>query len=144
LTENSEIRGRIVRTHEDGIPILWSFVPEMPPDADRKLLPWMIVISWKYDGSQKNGMPDPEVNERMKNLDTALGDMEAPGFCWEAYRRIGNGLREFVLYASSCDAYMSQLNRKLDGHPRYPIEIKFYDDEDWSEFRQLVDDLGAA
>ena len=116
----------------------------MPSEEDRQLLPWMVVIRWAYDGSQRNGMPDLDVNESMNALDLALGEIERPVFCFEAYRRIGNGLREFVFYVASCDSFMDELNRKLVGHARYPIDIKFYDDENWSDFRKLLDDLGAA
>ncbi len=104
----------------------------------------MVVISWEYDGSQKNGMPDTDENATMIELDTALGEIEKPMFCFEAYRRIGHGLRKFVFYVSSCEAFMEALNRKLEAHPRYPIEIKFYDDENWSDFQELIDDFGAA
>jgi hypothetical protein len=65
-------------------------------------------------------------------------------FCFEAYRRIGNGLREFIYYVSNCESFMQELNRKLESHPTYPIEIKFYDDEQWSDFAELIDDLGEA
>lgn len=89
-------------------------------------------------------MPDTDENASMIELDAALGEIEGPRFCFEAYRRIGNGRREFVFYVSSCEAFMEALNRKLETHPRYPIEIKFYDDGSWSDFQELIDDLGAA
>lgn len=104
----------------------------------------MVVISWAYDGSQKDGMPDSGVNESMMALDAVLGEIERPMFCFEAYRRVGNGLREFVFYVVNCDSFMGELNRKLESHARYPIDIKFYDDENWSDFQQLLDDLGAV
>lgn len=140
----TEPKGRVVRTYKDGLAILWSYAPEMPCDEDRKSLPWMVVVSWTYDGSQRNGMPNLDVNERMKKLDICLGGIERPMFCFEAYRRIGNGLREFVFYVKDSDTFMSELNRKLENHPRYPIEIKFYEDDEWSDFQQLLGDLGAA
>ena len=144
MPSNSELKGRIVETHKDGLRILWSFVPEMPSEEDRKSLPWMVVISWGYDGSQKDGMPDSGVNESMMALDAVLGEIERPMFCFEAYRRVGNGLREFVFYVVNCDSFIGELNRKLESHARYPIDIKFYNDENWSDFQQLLDDLGAV
>lgn len=80
----------------------------------------------------------------MQDLDVVLGELERPSFCFEAYRRIGNGLREFIFYVANCEEFMRELNQKLERHARYPIEIKFYDDKNWSDFQQLLDDLGAA
>ncbi len=144
MASDTEPKGRIVRTYKDGLPILWTFVPEMPVEADRSALPWMVVVSWRYDGAQRNGMPSQDVNEEMRTLDDALCELQHPAFCTEAYRRVGNGLREFIFYVSSCEVFMETLNRKLESHPRYPIEIKFYEDEQWSELQEIINDLGAA
>ena len=144
LASDPKIKGRIVRTYKDGLPILWTFVPEMPEEAIRRALPWMVVVSWTYDGTDRNGMPSLDVNEEMMRLDDALTNLERAMFCFEAYRRIGNGLREFIYYVSNCESFMQELNRKLESHPTYPIEIKFYDDEQWSDFAELIDDLGEA
>lgn len=142
MYSNKNLKGRIVRTYKNGLPILWTFVPEMPDEAMRRALPWMVVVSWNYDGTERNGMPSPDVNEKMKRLEQALTELERPMFCFEAYRRIGIGLREFIYYVSNCESFMEELNRKLENHPTYPIAIEFYDDEHWSDFGKLIDDLG--
>ena len=86
-------------------------------------------------------MPRPEENQRMLELEIALDKIERPEFCVEAYRRIGAGLREFVYYIADSDRFLAEFNDYAVGVPRYPIEIKFYEDETWSELQELIDDF---
>lgn len=144
MSDADERSGRIVETISDGLPVLWTFVPEMPPAEKRKALPWLTVISWPYDGSRTNGMPDQATNQQMLALDAVLSAMERPETCVEAYRRIGKHLREFVLYVSAQETFLAELNERLAAQPRYPIEITFYQDEEWSDMKMLIDDLGQA
>ena len=140
----SKTSGRVVRTLKDGLPILWTYVPEMPSEDDRISSPWLAVVSWAYDGSGNNGMPNSEDNEAMQRLEGALGLIERPEFCFEAYRRVGNGLREFALYIADRDQFLAELNEHLADHPGYPLEIKFCEDESWSDFQCLIEDLASA
>lgn len=89
-------------------------------------------------------MPHSEENQRMLGLEEALGEVERREFCVEAYRRIGAGLREFVFYIADRDKFLKELNGHVAGHPRYPIEIRFYRDESWSDLQGLIDDFSAA
>ncbi len=144
MAASPEIKGRVVRTLQNGLPVLWTFVPELPDADARRTSPWLTVLQWKYDGSDSNGMPSSQENERMLSLETALGEVERKGFCFEAYRRVGCGLREFVFYVADQESFLAEFNGHVAGHPRYPIEIKFYQDEKWSELQELIDDLGDA
>lgn len=141
MSVNSEVRERIIKTFNGGLPILWTYVPEMPGTSSRQAMPWLVVVRWEYDGSENNGMPQTEENHRMLMLETALGKIERPAFCVEAYRRIGAGLREFVYYVVDTDKFLEEFNDYVAGDPLYPIEIKFYKDEAWSELQDLIDDL---
>jgi len=85
-----------------------------------------------------------ETNRRMLALDEALGAIERSESCAEAYRRIGHDLREFVLYVTDRDDFIASVNETLASRPRYPIEIKFYEDENWSELQKLIDDFSEA
>lgn len=143
-SEPEQSRGVVVETHKDGLPILWTFVPELPAEGIRLALPWLTVFAWRYDESSRNGMPPIEVNESMLKLDDAIGRIERPDLCVEAYRRVGGGLREFVFYVGDREKFMAEFNANVSGHERYPIEIKFYKDESWSELQKLIDDLGVV
>ena len=137
--EEKEI-GVIGRTYADGLPIVWRFENRRPMDEKRKQLPWLTVISWEYDGSTNNGMPPKEINERMITLEDALEDtVQAEGFCEHAVSKTGNGLKEFIFYIQDRDAFTEKLNEALEGHPRYPIAITFYDDPEWKELNDTLD-----
>lgn len=86
-------------------------------------------------------MPTAEENQHMLMLDAALGKLERPEFCVEGYRRIGAGIREFVLYIADRDKFLEEFNHCVAQDRRYPITITFYEDEEWSELRDLIDDL---
>lgn len=142
--EESTAKGVIGRTTEEGKPVIWSFVNELPAPTECAALPWLVVISWAYDGSDRNGMPSEPVNRSMLDLEDALEALEVPSRHVSVYRRTGNDLKEFVYYACDTDSFMNALNTALASHPRYPIQIKFYQDQDWSDFRRLLSDFDPA
>jgi hypothetical protein len=144
MENSAEASGIIGKTTENGLPVIWSFVNELPPETERESLSWLIVIAWQYDGSARNGMPSEQVNQHMLKLEDALEELEVPGKHVSVYRRTGNGLKEFAFYARGRDEFMQSLNASLASHSRYPIEIKFYEDREWSDFRRLLADFDPA
>jgi len=40
-----------------GNQVVYKFTNAVPPESIRQKLPWLTVISLKYDGSENNGMP---------------------------------------------------------------------------------------
>ncbi|OHX35021.1 hypothetical protein BJL95_16545 [Methylomonas sp. LWB] len=77
----------------------------------------------------------------MLKLEDALEQLEVPGKHVPVYRRTGNGLKEFAFHARGTDEFMHSLNVSLASHSPYPIEIKFYEDGEWSDFRRLLADF---
>lgn len=144
MTVPSEKLGHIVQTYKDGLRILWTYVPEMPSKDARRSMPWLTVVRWEYDGSGHEGMPCAEENQRMLMLEAVLEKIEGPEFCYEGYRRIGAGVREFVYYVADRDKFLQELNRFAVVEPRYPITIKFYNDEAWSDLQGLIDDFSTT
>jgi hypothetical protein len=139
-TDQSDVTSGIIGSiDENGFPVVYALVPELPAEARRRELPQLAVVSWKYDGSSRNGMPDITTNERMIELERILSNAfeEKPGST-HAYHRTGNGLKEFAYYVSEPGAFMTEINRLLKGLPRFPIDIRFYLDEEWSDFREIV------
>ena len=67
-----EEKGIIGRYYENDLPIIMKFVNELPNESIIKKLPFLTVVSWKYDGNENNGMPPKEINERMIVLEEAL------------------------------------------------------------------------
>lgn len=139
MTPDSTDLGIIGRVYEDGSAVIYKLVDEFPEQDVRSALPWLTVISWQYDGSASDGMPEAGVNEKMVQLEQAIESaLVRSGFCRHAYSRTGNGLKELVYYIADREAFMSEFNAAMSGHVRYPIEIGFYDDPEWEDLHKLL------
>ena len=57
------------------------------------------------------------------------------------YSRTGNNLKELVYYTKIQDEFMSMLNKTLEKHDAYPIEINFYEDKEWTDFKKILKDF---
>ncbi len=141
MAEEQEI-GIIARTYEDGFPPIFKLANELPDGQTRWTLPWLAAITWEYDGSANNGMPTESVLEQMKGLENAVEKtLVASGSCHYAYSRTGNGLKVLTYYVANQDQFMEGLNSALRDHPRYPIEMEFYEDADWEVFQKLLEQV---
>jgi hypothetical protein len=133
-TSEKEPKGVIGRSYKDGLPVIWKFVNEAPTSQKRAALPWLTVISWKYDGSTNNGMPPKAVNDRMIALEQTIEqEVERKDFCAHAISKTGSNLKELIYYIHDREAFMQRFNAALKSRERYPIEITFYEDRDWKE-----------
>ena len=138
-------KGIIGKLYEDGVPVLYSFVNEMPMDEAREQLPWLTVISWKYDGGENQGMPPAEDNQKMMQLEDPIQEhIDGEKVLRHAYSRTGNNLKELVYYIHDQQQFLEAFNDALSDHPPYPIEIKFYRDPQWKHFKELMDDFSDA
>lgn len=137
---SKQAKGIIGRIQEDGVPVIYRFANELPSQSVRAAFGQLAVIAWPYDGSQRNGMPREAANARMIALEKAIEErIESKGECRHAYSRTGNGLKELVYYIADRDGFMEALNDALGDHPRYPIQITFYEDEKWADLRGILE-----
>lgn len=112
-----EDKGIIGKLYEDGVPVLYSFVNEMPAAEVRDQLQWLSVISWKYDGGENRGMPPAEDNQKMMRLEDAIQEhIDGEKVLRHAYSRTGSNLKALV----------------------------YYRDGKWKHFEELMDDFSAA
>jgi hypothetical protein len=140
-----EAKGVIGEVYINGFPVIYKFVNEFPDEDFRAKYPRLVVVSWKYDGSKKNGMPENSINERMMQLEDALEEgIEDLSICTHVYSRTGNNLKEFVYQIRDDDEFINALNSALSSHERYPIEIAFYEDKEWKDFKELLNDFNKA
>lgn len=132
--------GIIGKYEEDGIPIIVKFINNFPKSSIRDKFPMLTIISWKYDGRNNNGFPDKVVSEKMIVLENALAK-DSNKIYRHIYSRTGNNLKELVYQSSSQNDFIIQLNNSLKKFERFPIEIDFYEDKNWSEFKKLITDF---
>ena len=67
-SDPNDPKGVIGKTYKDGFPVIWTFVNDDVPEETRQALPWLTVISWNYNGSERNGMPPKPINEQMNRV----------------------------------------------------------------------------
>jgi hypothetical protein len=109
-----------------------------PARKDIDHLTRAIVIKWAYQGP---GMPPDEVNQQQVAFEEAIDPLWSEGGSELMQVATGMGLKEWIFYARSSDAFMARLNSLLSGRPRYPIEVEFYDDPEWQMWSQTVSTL---
>jgi len=138
----SEETWTVAKSSVKGIPVIYKFMNELPDEITRGKLPWLTVVSWKYDGSTNNGMPTRDVNDGMIELEDSLEAIVGrEAIYFDVYSATGNDLKEFVFYISYQAEFVENFNDAMSGKPRYPIEINFYEDKEWSDLAKLQQDF---
>ena len=124
---------------KEGYPIVMKVMEERPPESVRDRFGWLTVISWRYDRTENNGMPLPDVNNKMIDLENAIDGIQENDLCIQVYSKTGNGLKELVYYIGDRDEFMKAFNEALTDHPRYPLDIEFFDDPKWGDLQTVHD-----
>ena len=121
-----------------GKPVVYKFMSNQPELEIRNNFPWLTVVSWKYDGSKTNGMPNTEVNTAMIRLENGLDSIKGNGGLYRnVYSVTGNDIKEFAFYITDREKFMANFNDALSEHPAYPIQVSFYDDKVWADLSKL-------
>ncbi len=128
----------VAEGQQNGQRVIWKFLGEMPPEQARAGMDVLTVILWKYDGAANQGLPSAAERERMNALEDAVDLIEA-GILQPAFSRTGNNVKELAYYIGDRKRFLASLNQVLRSHPRYPIEISFYEDPQWRELEQFID-----
>jgi len=110
-----------------------------PDRPDLASLVWAIVIQWPYESDQQ--MPPAEVNAAQQAFEAALDPLASSSQSELVHVSTGMGLKEWIFYARTREEFMNELNELLSGHPRYPIEIEFFEDPGWEVWEDMVKDL---
>jgi len=141
-TSSNAETGVIGRVYEDGLPLIYSFLNEQPSQDNVARFQWLTIVSWKYDGSNNNGMPPEATNAQMIALEDSLSEQfeNSPNSIW-VFNRTGNHLKEFAYYINDRDTFIEILNHTLSSEPGYPIEVNFYNDPTWQEIRNLLEEF---
>jgi hypothetical protein len=121
----------------NGLPFILRYMSELPDTKTRANYGWLTVISWSYAVRGK-GMPQAADNTRLNELEGIIHEkLEPAGHCILVISRTGNGQREWSYYIRDRDEFIAAFNDALADKPRFPIEITFYEDPQWSELRDL-------
>lgn len=114
----------------DGKPIVYRYIEKLPPGFKTESQPELIQIVWRYSDGE-NGMPGAESNERQIRFEDLLEPLQS-SLATLALVWTGAGEKSWVYYTSDTDPFMRRLNELLAGEERFPIEIEFQADKEWS------------
>jgi hypothetical protein len=136
--ERDEETWWLKKTVEDGKITLIRAREQLPPADERKGFVWLAVISWPYE-AKENGMPLADVSKRMSTLeDTIDRELVQKAMCILTLCRTRDGLKEWEYYIKDRDAFTKALDKVLNGHPEYPIEISFRSDPEWESLKAVL------
>lgn len=141
ISPHSELAdpGMTGRAFEQGLPVFYRLAQSLPAAGERLSFPWLVVVSWAYDGSGDDGMPSAADNLRMFELEDLIEDeVASPNSLRHVYSRTGNHLKELVYYLRNRDEFLFRFNQVMSGQPRYPITLHFFEDEEWQDYRELL------
>lgn len=128
---------QLLEYEDDGLPIVMKVMEDFPPESVRDRFGWLTVISWRYDAGENNGMPLPDTNDLMVQLESAIDIVQEKELCVQVYSKTGSGLKELVYYICDRDEFMKAFNDALAGHPKYPLDIEFFEDAEWGDLRTV-------
>lgn len=109
----------------------------LPPQATRQTWSKLVVITWPYE--PVSGMPQVADAERMARFeDAAQAGIESPASGVLVATLTGAGHKEWRYYTLDSEGFLAALNRGLQGHPVYPLEIEVFTDPAWQGLTELL------
>jgi len=128
----------IARTEEDSRTVLLRFRSFAPAGVNTSDYPHLVNIYWRYDGDANDGMPAPDLHQRMCALESRLDAIEGMGIGFLVLSVTGNNRKEWVWYVADESTYMVRVNEALSAGGRFPVEFESTEDPDWSNFTSLL------
>ena len=120
----------------NGRVIVFRYAKEFRAGFNRADFPDRVILVWRYESA--SGMPGITERESMDRLEDALAQIvDKPGFSVLALVSTGEGLREWIFYARSEEAFLRALNDALARQPRLPIEVHAEPDSKWQTYERF-------
>ena len=112
-----------------------------PSPAEQKENAYLIMVKWPFEPTP-DGMPSSDEQDDMLAFEQAVADGSEQRRSGRLVLVItGANERQWRYYATDAEAFIQSVNQDLAGHPRYPLQIVYYQDPDWvglHEYQALV------
>jgi Family of unknown function (DUF695) len=118
----------------NGKPMIVRFRSAIPSGVNIKQYPYLMVISWKYESADQNGMPSKSDYDRMVLLENLLESIETKQTAFLTVSVTCNGVKEWQWYSRDQKEAMAALNSALSGQNPFPIQISQQQDPEWSAY----------
>jgi hypothetical protein len=112
---------------------------EVPRDFPRDDYPERLNIFWAMTLPDENGLPSPKEAGNLETFENRLiAAVEKDESAWLVVVLTGRSEREFVFYLQQPQLFLKRLTDMPQEHERYPIEIHFENDPEWSYYDDLA------
>jgi hypothetical protein len=119
---------------KNGNPMTIHYRSDIPEGVDIREYPHLLVVSWKYQPENENGMPSDSDWERMVFLENLLELVETKRAAFMMVSVTCNGTKEWQWYSRDYEEFIENLNSSLSNHEPFPIKISQEEDPEWSEY----------
>lgn len=104
---------------------------------DKGRFPLRVTVAWKYE-SNSLGFPSEETSRELEAVTEAFHEyMNGSVSAVMTGIYTGEGLREWIFYATNPDAFTRRLNIALESFPLLPIKISAENDPNWEEYSEM-------
>ena len=118
----------------NGHVIVYRFIKDFAPGFEQSAMPTRFTFVWRYESS--TGMPSPSERESMDRMEDLVSSRLVPtGTAALVLVSTGEGVRRWIYYAKSEEAFASQLKLALAQAPRFPVELHVAEDREWSSYK---------
>ena len=139
LQAQAETKWGVATAQDNGKPLIYRYIASPPAGIRITDYPHLVAISWTFDGSIRNGMPEPDVNERMIQLEDLLEKaLESKKNAFMTLIVTGNGRKEWQWYSRDVSETMQLINEALKDIAPFPIEISLQSDPNWSAYFDII------
>ncbi|GAA4493998.1 DUF695 domain-containing protein [Pseudaeromonas paramecii] len=120
-------------------PLIYRFLLKPPSGIQISDYPDLTGISWVFEASVNNGMPDSATNTRMIEFEELLENkLEGSNNAFLTLCVTGNRRKEWQWYSRNVGETMKLINQALLGKSRFPILISRQSDPTWSAYFDVV------
>ncbi|NVD97808.1 DUF695 domain-containing protein [Massilia sp. BJB1822] len=108
---------------------------QVPQDFPRHAYPKRLNVFWSMAVADENGLPSSEEAKRLEIFESRLiTAVETDQSVLLVAVVTGRSEREFVFYLQQPELFLQRLTDMPHEQERYPIEIHFAEDPEWSYF----------
>lgn len=129
----------VAQGQKNGRPLLIRYRSQRPQGVESAAFPFLLSATWSYQPNEY-GLPSAEEMELMDKFEDALASsLEQSQSAHLLVVLTNNGERDWLWYACGEEQAMSQVNKALKGHSRYPVQFSVQKDRAWRAYSQFVD-----
>ena len=129
---------------EDEFTVIFRLLPEIPTGIVTADFPARIEIIWTYQSPNESGMPGPDDQQIMNQLEERLvAAWQNAGIGYLSMLITGNQMCEWQWYLKNTDQALLILNEAIADLPPVAIDIHTESDPDWYAYSNFMQQISS-